>query len=954
MGSSKKHKEKRDRKKHKRDRSRSRERDRDSHKKSHKSSHRRDKRKSPEPGSPDSDIQLSKRRHISDDEEIFSGNSSSRALPPTNSDDEFDVDQLLDSKLSENPEFSSLKRSSKKHKDDVKKRQSFGENEDSLEKFATEQLLEEHGAHDVLKRNRSPPAETSQIPFITDVRIKEEPQDEERRDSVIEDRAQVQLSLSITETNKLRAKLGLKPLDVGKEKPVRKDDDSKSIMEANKLREKLGLKVSGEDSEASGSQSHSISDSSKRSRSDSRSMDTGNESPERSEPQLSLSIEETNKLRAKLGLKPLEVKSQIPGIESEDQDPSKPAEVFVKTENLSEKKKAEDLREKLRIIKEKRAIEEKLRKTKGIADSDSEDESPAAWVIKHQRLMQEKLEAEKRAKLLEEMDEEFGVGALVEEEFDKKKSYTSDNLKGLTVAHGADSFKEGHQVVLTLKDKGVLEEEDDVLENVNIVDNERYAKNVELKKKKPDYRPYEEPEYDEFGILKKKNLLSKYDEEIEGEKKKTFKLGEASSTHYVSKEQELELIRMKLKQQNEMTLEMPEMKIANEYYTPEDMVQFKKPKKKKKLKKVSILKADDLLAGDTVEDRDLGSRRRGRIRDIDMGDSEESETKTGIPLIHEDMDIQLDLSNVKIEEDKEKEWNSALNKAKKLKERKVMASAPEKVIEILNSVNGSNLESPKASKNAANIELNSVAEFCRTLGEIPTYGLSGNREEEAEDMMDLERELLEERQKQELESQNQGAWNEVDVEEKPAEISMRENEPILEEEPDISTGVVGALNLATKKGYLDKEDKKMFGAPRTSTLQAQSYTIEEKFYEDDKFGKRDRYTGPVQEFREKSNYKPDVKLEYIDDNGRLLTAKEAFRYLSHKFHGKGPGKNKVDKRMKKLEQDTRLKQMSSTDTPLNTVKLLQQKQKETQSPYIVLSGGNKTLTQTMISKSKPL
>lgn len=27
------------------------------------------------------------------------------------------------------------------------------------------------------------------------------------------------------------------------------------------------------------------------------------------------------------------------------------------------------------------------------------------------------------------------------------------------------------------------------------------------------------------------------------------------------------------------------------------------------------------------------------------------------------------------------------------------------------------------------------------------------------------------------------------------------------------------------------------------------------------------------------------------------------RYLSHKFHGKGPGKNKVEKRMKKGEQE---------------------------------------------------
>lgn len=50
-------------------------------------------------------------------------------------------------------------------------------------------------------------------------------------------------------------------------------------------------------------------------------------------------------------------------------------------------------------------------------------------------------------------------------------------------------------------------------------------------------------------------------------------------------------------------------------------------------------------------------------------------------------------------------------------------------------------------------------------------------------------------------------------------------------------------------------------------------------------------------------YRPNVKLEYIDDNGRLLNHKEAFRYLSHKFHGKGPGKNKIEKRLKKNEQD---------------------------------------------------
>lgn len=75
--------------------------------------------------------------------------------------------------------------------------------------------------------------------------------------------------------------------------------------------------------------------------------------------------------------------------------------------------------------------------------------------------------------------------------------------------------------------------------------------------------------------------------------------------------------------------------------------------------------------------------------------------------------------------------------------------------------------------------------------------------------------------------------------------------------------------------------------------------------EDDKYGRRERggHSGPLQDFREKSNFRPNIKLEYVDDDGRPLCPKEAFRYLSHKFHGKGPGKNKQEKRIKKAVQE---------------------------------------------------
>lgn len=99
------------------------------------------------------------------------------------------------------------------------------------------------------------------------------------------------------------------------------------------------------------------------------------------------------------------------------------------------------------------------------------------------------------------------------------------------------------------------------------------------------------------------------------------------------------------------------------------------------------------------------------------------------------------------------------------------------------------------------------------------------------------------------------------------------------------------------------------------------------------------YHGPVSDFKDKINYKPEVNIDYIDDSGRPINQKEAFRYLSHKFHGKGSGKNKIDKRQKKIEQLNKLEQMSSVDTPLNTLKLLQEKQKQLQTPYIMLSGG---------------
>ena len=88
---------------------------------------------------------------------------------------------------------------------------------------------------------------------------------------------------------------------------------------------------------------------------------------------------------------------------------------------------------------------------------------------------------------------------------------------------------------------------------------------------------------------------------------------------------------------------------------------------------------------------------------------------------------------------------------------------------------------------------------------------------------------------------------------------------------------------------------------------------------------------------------PNLRLDYLDEYGRPLTPKEAFRQMSHKFHGKKPGKNKQEKRIKQLKEEMKRKGMSSVDTPNMTVQAMKSEQERTQQAYILLSGASSAL-----------
>ncbi|KAK7799861.1 hypothetical protein U0070_016280 [Myodes glareolus] len=79
-----------------------------------------------------------------------------------------------------------------------------------------------------------------------------------------------------------------------------------------------------------------------------------------------------------------------------------------------------------------------------------------------------------------------------------------------------------------------------------MVDKERADKNVELRKKKPDYLPYAEDEsVDDLAQQKLRSILAKYDEELEGERPHSIPLEQGGIADGL-RERELEEIRAKL------------------------------------------------------------------------------------------------------------------------------------------------------------------------------------------------------------------------------------------------------------------------------------------------------------------------------------------------------------------------------------------------------------------------
>ncbi len=77
----------------------------------------------------------------------------------------------------------------------------------------------------------------------------------------------------------------------------------------------------------------------------------------------------------------------------------------------------------------------------------------------------------------------------------------------------------------------------------------------------------------------------------------------------------------------------------------------------------------------------------------------------------------------------------------------------------------------------------------------------------------------------------------------------------------------------------------------------------------------------------------EIKLEYRDEHGRLLTSKEAYRQLCYQFHGHGSSKKKEEKRLQQIEREQH--ERSANTSTAGTLGALKATQKATGKAFVL-------------------
>ncbi|XP_075080904.1 SART-1 family protein DOT2 [Nicotiana tabacum] len=594
-------------------------------------------------------------------------------------------------------------------------------------------------------------------------------------------------------------------------------------------------------------------------------------------------------------------------------------------ETAGSQSSASELEERILKMKEERL----KKKSEGASEV-------MTWVSKSRKI-EEKRNAEKeRALQLSKIFEEQDKMNDEESDDEEKARLAAKELGGMKVLHGLDKVVEGGAVVLTLKDQSILAGDDinqevDVLENVEIGEQKKRDDAYKAAKKKTGI--YDDKFNDDPGFERK--ILPQYDDPTE-EEGVTL---DATGGFSVDAEKKLEELRKRIQGSSSKTLAEDlnsSGKLLSDYYTQEEMLQFKKPKKKKSLRKKEKMDLDALEAearSSGLGVGDLGSRnnktRQALREEMERAEAEtksksyqaayakaEEASKALRP--EKTNNNQREEDDIVFDDDEE-ELRKSLERARKLalkKQEGLAKTFPESIASLaISRANDSTMDNPSSVSGEPQenkVVFTEMEEF--------VWGLQLDEEEQkpGSDDVFMEEEVLPKPSDEEMKTED-GGWTEV-KETEEEEPSVKEEE--MEVTPDatihevpVGKGLSGALKLLQERGTL-KEDIEWGGRNMDK--------------------KKSKLVGIRGE-----DGKKEIRIERTDEYGRILTPKEAFRLLSHKFHGKGPGKMKQEKRMRQYQEELKIKQMKNSDTPSLSVERMREAQAQSKTPYLVLSGNVK-------------
>ncbi|MCJ1311634.1 hypothetical protein MMC25_005307 [Agyrium rufum] len=645
------------------------------------------------------------------------------------------------------------------------------------------------------------------------------------------------------------------------------------------------------------------------------------------------SIEETNKIRASIGLKPLPVPNATGGPSfksSKDGDASSSDSSSDEEDepgSTLESRQAQGydnwkLHEDERLAKAKReakaeaikkahdaALKQKKLDGRGLGEADDDNEQDTrAWLLASKK-RQKKIERERARKMEEELRERENAA-----------SYGAEDLKGVKVAHEVDDFEGGQDQVLVLKDATIdeNEEEGDELENLDLKEQENLNERLHLKKKTPVYNPND---IDETGD---RTILKHYDETIDGKKRKRFTLDAKGST--AEEKQALkQTIGAKLRAQAISLDILKDVPVSD--YVDASEIKFRKSKSKKpKSKRQKVADEDDIfpeveqqMAGEDAMDVDaLPGRAIAPTR-------QRSENFSFV----DDEDMQAMLA---------KQRQEAFKKRNQMKLEDIARQIREDKDEEQNAEDGN------ADEQEGGLIIDETSLWLSSLDHRPTEEKTVRRPNQPLIAKSLPK----------TRSHSPDSVGNVDMERSYADLPDAEDSTVhvkredsstplpdqqlptttgLPAEPDLSgVGLGATLSLLTQRGDIKHDTSSNL----TDALRSRSGFLAEKHTlafnaeadaraqreSERRTGKLDRMSAQEREEIARRNnkqrdlattrkmedvfakeYKPNVQLRYTDEFGRAMTQKEAFKELSHQFHGKGSGKQKTEKRLKKIEEE---------------------------------------------------